>query len=78
VRTTYGVDCFRARATGEVIASSADHLPNGRYRVVRTVYALRGRVFRPTRHLRLMRRELPRDLGAQPFASCSTVVSRRS
>jgi hypothetical protein len=67
-RTTYGVDCFHE---AEVIAGAADRLANGTYRIERTVYALRGRVFRPVRHLRLTRLELPPNFGAQPFASCS-------
>ena len=77
VRTTYGVDCFRGRASGEVIGSSAEDLADGRYRIARTVYALRGRTFRPLRRFRLTGRTLPSDFGAQPFASCSTVVARR-
>jgi hypothetical protein len=66
--TTYGVDCFRK---AEVIAGTADRAANGTYRIARTTYALRARVFRPVRHLRLTRRELPPNFGAQPFASCS-------
>ena len=77
VRTTYGVDCFRGRASGEVIGSSAEDLADGRYRIARTVYALRGRAFRPLRRFGLTRRTLPSDFGAQPFASCSTAVARR-
>jgi hypothetical protein len=77
VRLTYGVDCFRGRATGEVIASAANHETNGTYRIVRTVYELRGRVFRPIRYRRLTRRRLPPDFGAQAFALCSTAVAHR-